>query len=120
MPEKRQHRRANLVYYLKVFDLGSEHITGHLVDISLGGFKLISESHITPGNNYHFRIYLPEDISHKSFTVKARACWCKPDINPDYYNTGFCFIALSLESLKLIKSLINRYELANSISGISF
>ena len=120
MPEKRKHRRANLVYYLKVYDLATEQYIGHLVDISLGGFMMISESQIIPGSDHHFSIYLPEDHSQKLFTVKARTCWSKADINPDYFASGFCFIALSLESIKLIQMLIRSYELENSASNISY
>ena len=120
MSEKRKHRRANLEYYLKVYELDAEECIGHLVDISLGGFMIISESQVLPGGDHQFRIYLPEGHSQESFTVKARACWSKADINPDYFASGFCFITLSLESLKLIKMLIRSYELENTKSNISY
>jgi len=120
MAEKRNHRRANLVYNLEVYDLDTEKCVGHLVDVSLGGFKILSESQIVPGTDYHFRIYLPEEHSQESFTMKARSCWSNTDINPDYFASGFCFIEHSLESIKLIKMLMHRYELENSAVSISY
>ena len=120
MPDKRKHRRANLVYYLKVHDLDTEQCIGHLVDISLGGFKMISEFQIIPGNCHHFNIYLPEDHLHKSFSVKTKACWSKTDVNPDYIASGHRFTELSPKDTKFIKMLINRYELGNGISNDSY
>jgi hypothetical protein len=120
MAEKRTHRRASLVYFLKIHDLDTEQCVGHLVDISLGGFKMLSKSLTIPGSDNHFRISLPEDHPKESFTVKVRNCWSKTDINPDYFASGFCFIALSLESIKLIKMLIHLYELENSTANISY
>lgn len=121
MPEKRKHSRANLIYFLKIYDLTTEQYIGHLADISLGGFKMISESEIPPGDDYHFQIYLPEGNRFKqSFTVKAKSCWSKKDINPDYFASGFCFVGLSLESIKLIKMLLHQYELDSSTSGLPF
>ena len=120
MPDKRKHRRANLVYYLKVRDLDTKQDIGHLVDISLDGFKMISEFQIIPGNCHHFNIYLPEDHLHKSFSVKTKACWSKTDVNPDYIASGHRFTELSLKGTKFIKMLINRYELGNGISNDSY
>ena len=120
MAEKRKHRRANLVYNLEVYDLDTKQCVGHLVDISLGGFKMVSESQIETGKDYQFRIYLPEDHSKEYLSIKGRSCWSKTDINPDYFASGFCFIKHSLESIKLIKMLIHRYELENSTSNISY
>lgn len=119
MPEKRIHRRATLLYYLKIYDLDTGRFIGHLADISLGGLKLVSESEIIPGNDFHFRICLPEDrFCQKSFNVKARSCWSTTDINPDYFAAGFCFSALSLESVRLIKTLIQQYELNNNAACV--
>ena len=120
MAEKRTHRRANLVYNLEVYDIDAEQCVGHLVDISLGGFKIVSESQMATGKDYHFRICLPEEHAKESFTMKARSCWSTTDINPDYFASGFCFIQHSLESIKLIKMLIHRYELENSTANISY
>lgn len=118
MPEKRKHRRANLLYYLKIYDLERLNYVGHLADISLGGFKMVSKSHFPPGQDYHFRIHLPEDYClKKSFAVKVRSCWSKTDINPDYLASGFCYIALSLESIRLIKMLMHQYELDSSVAS---
>jgi len=116
MPEKRQFRRANLLYYLRIRDLDAGKNIGHLVDVSFGGFKMVSKSIMEPGNTYHFEIDLPEEYSfQKSFAVKGRSCWCKTDVNPDYYASGFCFIDLSLENFRLIKMLMQQFELNSRV-----
>ena len=120
MPEKRKHKRASLVYYLKIFDIDTNQCIGHLVDISLGGLKMISESQVAPGKDHNFSIYLPENHAHKSFAVKVKSCWSKPDINQDYIASGYSFAGLSPESTKLIKMLIRRYELGSNTSNNSY
>ena len=117
MSDKRKHRRASLLYYLKIYDSATDQCIGHLVDISLGGLKMIGESKINPKKSHQFNISLPEDHVHKSFAVMATSCWSKTDINPDYIASGFTFTGLSPEGTKFIKMLINRYELGNGSSN---
>jgi c-di-GMP-binding flagellar brake protein YcgR len=111
MADKRKHRRANLIYYLEIHDQETNKCLGHLVDISLGGLKMISELKTVPGNEHNIRIFLPKGASEKSIAMKAKACWSATDINPDYHASGLEFIELSEESTQVIQQLINRYEL---------
>ena len=120
MTEKRKHRRANLIYYLEVHDQETGECIGHLVDISLGGLKMISELKAIPGKEQNIRIFLPEDSSQKSIAIKAKSCWSQTDINPDYNASGFKFVELSTESTKIIKMMISRYELGNSSAKASY
>ena len=117
MSDKRKHARSNLLYYLKIYDAATDQCTGHLVDISLGGLKMIGESEISTGKTHQFNISIPEDHVHKSFAVMAKSCWSKTDINPDYFASGFSFTGLSPEDTKFIKMLIKRYELGGGSSN---
>lgn len=93
---------------------------GHLADISFGGFKMLSKAPIETNTAYRLEISLPENyIFQKSFTVLARSCWCKTDINPDYFASGFCFIDLSLENFRLVKTLMLQYGLSSAATGVS-
>lgn len=119
MREKRKHKRANLIYYLEVHDEEAKKCIGHLIDISQGGLKLISELKTIPGTEHKIRILLPEDSSHKSIALKAKSCWSQADINPDYMASGLEFIELSEESTKIIKMIINRYKMENYTTNLS-
>ena len=120
MSEKRKCIRANLIYYLKVYDRANEQCIGHLVDISVGGLQMIGESEIAHGEDKDLIIRLPEDHPHESFSVKAKSCWSKTDVNPDYIASGHSFSGLSPEGIKFIKMLISRYELGNSTYSNSY
>ena len=120
MSDKRKYRRVSLLYYLKVYDLATKQCLGHLVDISAGGLKMISESQIDPEKSHDLSIYLPEDHPHEAFNIKAEICWSTTDINPDYIASGFRFIGLSPAGTKFIKMLISRYELGNGTSSYSY
>jgi hypothetical protein len=118
MFEKRKHRRTGLLYYLKVYDLDTAKYLGHLVDISSGGFKMLSNFPLATGQDLHLQVHLPEIVcGYETFTVKAKPCWCKRDLNPDYFATGFKFIALSTEGIKIIRALIQLYELDNNVKA---
>jgi len=120
MSEKRKHRRVNLLYYLKVFDLTTGKHLGHLVEISSGGFKMLSKAPVNPGQELHCRIELPETVcGHDTFTAKLHCCWRQKDLNPDYFAAGFKFIGLSLEGIKIIRVLINIYELDNNLDNLA-
>jgi c-di-GMP-binding flagellar brake protein YcgR len=120
MQDKRKHRRANLLYYLEVHDQETEKCIGHLVDLSLGGLKMISELKAPAGNEHNIRIFLPEDSSQKSIALKAKSRWSKVDVNPDYNASGLEFIELSDESTEIIKMIISRYELGNGTTNNSY
>ncbi len=120
MIEKRNHRRAILNYNLEVFDLEDGDCLGHMVDISPGGFKIVSKCKITPGKDYLLRIEIPENPSPKTLIVKAKSCWSMIDINPEYIASGFCFTGLSEESLEIIKWLVKSYEFGGDMGNSSY
>jgi hypothetical protein len=120
MSEKRKHRRVNLLYNLKVYDLKTAKYLGHLVDISSSGFKMLSKAPVRPDKEFHFRMDLPETVCGlETFTTKTHCCWCKKDLNPDYFAAGFKFVGLSTEGIKIIRVLINIYELDNNLNKLA-
>ena len=90
MIERRKLTRLKLLYYLRVFDKENYRLLGYLGDIHTKGMMLISESPLTIKKNYNIRIALPEPLDkHEEINATAWALWCKPYINPLFYQTGF-------------------------------
>jgi hypothetical protein len=115
LKEKRKHFRANLIYYLKVSDVNSQEPIGHLVDISLGGIKLLTDKEIDVNKDYHLSISLPEGLTGKSLQIKAKSLWSKQDVNPNFNASGFVFTELQKEAHEIIEMLIRSYRLENNV-----
>lgn len=107
MVEKRKAKRRHIIYYLRVFDRKTDRLVGQLVDITTSGMKLVSENSIEPDTHYQLRMVLPEEIEKKKeITFEVRSLWCKPDVNPNFYSSGFEFEDISTEDIQIVKNLI--------------
>lgn len=114
MGENRKVERRHLFYYLAVIDTKSGKRIGHTVDISNEGIMLISEAPITPNTIFSLRMFLPEVIGgSRNFEFSAESRWCKEDVNPDFYNTGFRLLDVPLEGIQVIERLIDKFCLGD-------
>ena len=103
MDERRKHKRRNSIFYIKVYDKETGKIVGRLVDITTGGMMLVSEKPIEIGTVADFRMPLPEKIRNiEEISFNAQSVWNGPDVNNEFFDTGFQFIEPSLETIDLI------------------
>lgn len=110
MSEKRKLERRHLIYYLRIFDRQTGDLLGHLIDLTPEGIMMMSEEPIECNKNFHLRMNLSEVLIGKShFDFEARSLWCRPDINPDFYDTGFTIDSLTFQDAKIIDQLVDEY-----------
>lgn len=110
MYERRKLKRRHLIYYLRVFEQGTNKLMGHLVDLTQEGIMLISEDPIEVNKVYHLRMILPSRMGGKEeWLFDAESRWCKKDVNPDFYDTGFQLLNLKQEGLEIISNLIQGF-----------
>ena len=110
MEEKRKVERRHLFYYLAVIDTKTGNLIGHTVDISQGGIMLISQEPIKTNATYQLRMFLPEKIEgSRNLEFPAESKWCKKDVNPDFYNTGFQFMGVAPDGIQVIERLIDKF-----------
>ena len=110
MAEQRKHDRKYLIYYLRVFDRNTEELLGNLVDITTEGLMLISESPIETDMIFELKMDLPEEIrGSRQIVFDAQSRWCKNDVNPDFYDTGFLLSNISSNDISIIESLIQDF-----------
>ncbi len=103
MSERRKHKRRNSIFYIKVYDKETGKTAGRLVDITTGGMMIVSEKPVEVGTVAEFKMPLPEkirDIGEISFNAKS--VWNGPDVNDDFFDTGFQFVDPSFEMIDLI------------------
>ena len=88
----RKHKRFILKEHLHVLDAKSSKLIGNMVDISEGGFKMITLNKIEEGEEFPIRIVLPSTNGEKEvINAKARVQWCLKDDKHELSTLG-CYI----------------------------
>lgn len=114
MTDKRRLKRRQLIYYLKVVDQNTGQPVGRLVDITVEGMLVVSSQPIPLDREYNLRIDLPEGLGKRPpISLQAKTLWSKPDINPDFVDTGMAFVKIAPLDLQTVLDLIAEYELAS-------
>jgi hypothetical protein len=109
--DMRKYERRHLVFYLRVFDGMSSRVIGHIADISQQGLMLISDDPVPVNENYRLRLRLPAEIGETGeIIINGTSRWCKPDVNPDFYVTGFQLYDLSDNLQKYLLKLVDEFS----------
>lgn len=110
MEERRKLQRRHIMFYSRVFDRKTGGLLGYLGNITPGGAMVISESPLETEMVYSLSMNLPEDMYAKSaLNLEAKSAWSKPDIDPNFYNTGFQFSEVTEEDVAIIKQIVGDY-----------
>jgi|WetSurMetagenome_2_1015567.scaffolds.fasta_scaffold1005749_1 c-di-GMP-binding flagellar brake protein YcgR len=109
--ERREYERYSVMFYLAVHERGNDAILGQIVDISLGGIRLLSEQPIPVGA----RLPLVMDVSLESgltgkLPVEAACVWSEEDDNPGFYLAGFQFIDLTEHGTDFVQAIIDELQ----------
>lgn len=116
MKEKRKTNRRYLLYYMRIYDAVSRQQIGNLVDITPQGFMLVGERQIAEGKTIRLRMELTSEVAEKPFLeFSARSKWCKPDVTPNMYNTGFEILGLAPEDIDIIHRIIQEFGFRDNV-----
>lgn len=112
MPERRKMERKYLAIYSRVFDRTSGRVLGYLADLSQRGAMIISDDAMPESVDIQLRFDLPDPplFSTDHLNLPARTAWCRPDIDPAFYNIGFEFLALTERESHIIEEMVEAYE----------
>lgn len=109
--DKRYYRRWQLIFYLRVYERDSASLLGHIIDLSEGGMMVLSDQPIAVEQNFHLWVDAPRETGPRQrIELEAHSIWCRPDINPDFYNTGLRFTRLSSYDLRKLRLLIDDFK----------
>jgi hypothetical protein len=111
MAERRNKDRKDFSYYMRLTDVDTGELIGHLVDISTGGFKLDSQKILPLEKIYRFHLDLTSEVATKPFMVfKARSKWCQTDpFDPFVFNVGFELVEITPSDLDIFKRIVEKY-----------
>ena len=112
MQERRKISRKYLAIYSRVFDRVSGRVLGYLSDLTNGGAMIISDTAMAENQDINLRFDLqdPSLFSTDHLNIDAHIVWCRPDIDPAFFNIGFEFKEISPEHAKIIEEMITAYE----------
>jgi hypothetical protein len=112
MKERRQLERRHIMFYSRVFDRKTGKLLGYLGNITTGGIMIISDESLNCEVDYKLRLDLPEDFYGKSIlNLDAHSLWCQPDIDPNFFNTGFRIDDLIAEDRAIVEQILVDYRL---------
>ena len=114
--EKRFIKRYQLNDYLTVFNRNTEREMGGIGNISGNGLMLVSTIPMLVGAIYSLRIILPSSEENESpiyIDFDARCHWCKPDVNPEFFDSGYSIIKNSDSVVDLVDALKGYFSFNN-------
>jgi len=110
MDERRKLNRKYLAFFTRVFDRGNGQLLGHLADLTSEGMMIISEKPLEIDTVYNLRMDLSGAFfDREQLDFKANGVWCKPDIDPAFFNIGFQLINISSDEISIIHRIIEEY-----------
>ena len=104
--ERRSIQRHQLNEYLTVYNRNTMREMGSIGNISSNGLMLISSVPVLIGAVYNMRIVLPDHDSHERYLdFDTRCHWCKPDVSPEYFDSGYSIVNAGHGIIDLVDSL---------------
>lgn len=108
--ERRNWPRKRMFHELVVFDRGTGGNVGRLINLGLGGFKLLLRRDVAPGEQLELGMVLPDQIGGvNTMSFNARVVWSEGLAEPGEYHAGFQFLGLSDANGEIIEILMERY-----------
>jgi len=113
-PDKTKQKRKDrihLIYYLLVFDAGTNLLAGHLVDINEEGIRLMCREPFAEGSTHAFRMILPDnmDAASRELSFTAQCAWCRNNFYSDFHGAGFRISDIDESHVTLIRRLITEF-----------
>ncbi|HAS51866.1 MAG TPA: hypothetical protein DCS21_09065, partial [Gammaproteobacteria bacterium] len=88
-------------------DRRDEHLLGHVVDISLGGLRLIGSEALSIGEVIPLRMEASlESGRRESCELQGKTVWSGEDENPGWFTAGLEFLDLSASTRKVLNEII--------------
>lgn len=112
MDDRRALKRWHLIYYLRVFDVETDSLLGHVIDIHTGGLSIGGEWPLPQNKSFQLRMTLPGDGDEpETVSIHARCVWSQEDEErPRFYRSGFSLIQPNPRTVQTIGELISSLE----------
>ncbi|VXC74532.1 Pilus assembly protein PilZ [Pseudomonas sp. 8Z] len=105
MLSQRRIERHQLPYYLNVFNRITDKPMGFIGNVSVDGLMLISQLPMLVGGQFDMRLKIPGLSSSRFIDFSASCQWCREDVTPSSYDSGFALIAPPTDYIDMIDAL---------------
>ncbi|CDM39812.1 PilZ domain-containing protein [Ectopseudomonas oleovorans] len=105
MRSQRRIERHQLPYYLKVFNRITDKPMGFIGNVSLDGLMLISQLPMLVGARFDMRLKIPGQPGMHFIDFSANCQWCREDLTPGVYDSGFALVAPPADYVEMIDAL---------------
>jgi hypothetical protein len=102
---QRNIERHQLPYYLKVFNRITDKPMGYIGNVSLDGLLLISQLPLLVGARFDMRLKIPGHEALHCIDFSATCHWCREDVTPGYFDSGFSLVAPSADYAQMVDAL---------------
>ncbi|MBS7661779.1 PilZ domain-containing protein [Pseudomonas lalucatii] len=116
MHAQRHIERHQLPSYLKVFNRVTDKPMGYIGNVSLDGLMLISQLPLLVGARFDLRLKIPGVEGARCVDFSATCQWCREDVTPGYFDSGFALVAPPAEYVEMVDAL-RRYFSFRSLAA---
>ncbi len=103
---QRRIERHQLPYYLKVFNRITDKPMGYIGNVSVDGLLLISQLPMLVNARFDMRLKIPgQDGQVHCIDFFATCQWCREDVTPGSFDSGFVLLAPPSEFVEMIDAL---------------
>ena len=107
--DQRQIARHELSAYLQLYNAYSGQPMGFIGNISPLGMMMISSMPVMVEAVFDMQIRLPAQTGEaETLSFKARSHWCRPDLTPGHFDTGFSIVS-NQQAFAEIARLLEHY-----------
>ncbi len=110
--EDRMHPRWRIDRFLAVYDQDKSVFLGRVMDLSVSGMAVVSSETIPLGNHVRLAIEsLQGDGSVKTFHLRCRSLWVRPEGEEGLYRMGLEFSGISPVTIQEIELILREQNL---------
>lgn len=116
--DQRQIERHQLSSYLAVYNARTGRVMGQIGNLSAGGLMLISLLPIMVGHIFDLQVRLPaqaEGEGERIIGFQALSHWCKADLSPGHFDSGFSIVSNQQEFCELGRMLERYFSFSHHV-----
>ncbi|MHA6492716.1 PilZ domain-containing protein [Pseudomonas borbori] len=105
MQTQRRIQRHLLPSYLNVFNRITDRPMGYIGNVSLDGMLLISQLPLLINARFDMRLKIPGPETQHFIDFSATCQWCREDVTPGSYDSGFALVAPPADYVEMVEAL---------------
>ena len=120
MSDRRNQARRKTSDYFLVYNEDTDELIGRVMDLTVEGAMMISETPVEVPVGYKCRLVMPRMIGrHKNLHFEVESKWCRKNHRLGWYESGYSIINVSEKDQKIMTELIEDWEVKPQLEPLS-